>query len=377
MIYADHNATTRPLPEVVETIARVQAEVWANAGSVHGAGQRARAEVEAAREAVALAIGATDPQQIVFTSGGTEAAVAAILGAVPHPAGQVVTTAVEHPCVRGAVDRLAARGASVTVLAVDELGRLDPEDVVRAVRSKETSLVTVQWANHETGNLHPIAAVAAACREHGVPLHVDAVQALGKVEIGVGGVDLLTVSAHKVHGPKGVGALWLRPDLPFEPLLPGPQERGRRGGTQDVAAIAGFGVAARALVREGEERRGRLGRLGSRLEEGLVEAGALVNGDRDARVPGTVNVSFPGVPAELLVIALDLEGVAISAGAACSSGRQGASPVIGAMFGDRPDRVASAVRYSLGKDNADVEVDRIVEATRLCVGRLRGAGSKT
>lgn len=373
MIYADHAATTPPLPAVVEAMARVAREAWGNASSVHRVGQRARRAVEEGRAAIAAALGADDPRDLVLVSGGTEAVVTAIAGAVPRPAGaHLVTTAVEHPCAARAVDEMARRGAAVTVVPVDARGRLDPEAIVAALRP-ETRLVTLQWANHETGNLYPVEAIAEACRARGVLVHVDAVAAFGKVPVRAGLADLTSVSAHKVYGPQGAGALHVSRSVPLAPLLPGGQERGRRGGTEDVAAIVGFGVACRALVAEQGVREAHLAALGARLEAGLVELGGLVNGDPPNRVPGIVNVSFPGVAADVLVVALDLEGVAASAGAACSSGLAGRSPVLSAMWPADRERVASAVRFSLGKDNDDQQILAIVKAAAQVVSRLRAA----
>jgi cysteine desulfurase len=379
VIYADHAATTPPLPAVVDAMACAARETWGNASSVHRVGQRARRAVEEARAAIAAALGADDPRDLVLVSGGTEAVVTAINGAVPRPAGaHVVTTAVEHPSAAKAVDELARRGAAVTVVPVDERGRLDPGAIVAALRP-ETRLVTLQWANHETGNAYPIEAIAEVCRVRGVLVHADAVAAFGKVPVRAGVADLTSVSAHKVYGPQGAGALHLVRAAPFASLLPGGQERGRRGGTEDVAAIVGFGVACRALVAEEGARHAHLARLGARLEAGLVARGGLVNGDPSTRVPGVVNASFPGVPADLLVVALDLAGVAVSAGAACSSGLSGQSPVLTAMFpGDRA-RVASAVRFSLGKDNDDEQIETILKVTTEALWRLRAAppGART
>lgn len=373
MIYADHAATTAPLPEVIDAMANVAREAWGNASSVHRFGQRARRALEDARTAVAAMLGADDPRDLVLVSGGTEAVVTAIAGAVPQPAGaHVVTTAVEHPCARKAVERLAERGAAITVVPVDERGRLDPDRVLAALRP-ETRLVTLQWANHETGNLHPVEAIANACRARGVLVHADAVAAFGKVPVRAGVADLTSVSAHKVHGPLGAGALHVGRTVTLAPLLPGGQERGRRGGTEDVPAHVGFGVACRALAAEGEGRRAVLAARGARLEAGLVALGGLVNGDPGARVPGVVNVSFPGVAADLLVVALDLGGVAISAGAACSSGMPGPSPVLSAMWPSDPARVSGAVRFSIGKDNDDGQIDAILKVTTEALGRLRAA----
>jgi cysteine desulfurase len=376
VIYADHAATTPPSPAVVEAMARAARESWGNASSVHAAGRRARALVEDARAAVAAALGAEDPRDLVLTSGGTEAVVTAISGAVIEPAGaHVVATSVEHPAAARAVEALARRGAAVTIVRVDAQGRLDPAAVVAALRP-ETRLVTLQWANHETGVLHPVDAIARECRARGVLVHADAVAAFGKVVVQAGVADLTSVSAHKVYGPQGAGALHVARSVSLAPLFAGGQERGRRGGTEDVPAIAGFGVACRELVAEGvEARASRLAAMGARLEANLVDLGGCINGGEVARVPGVVNASFPGTAADLLVVAMDLGGVAISAGAACSSGRPGPSPVLSAMFPDDLARAASSVRFSLGSSNDDLQIDAILKVTREAVQRLRAAPS--
>ena len=352
MIYADHAATTAPRPEVVEAMARVARQAWGNPSSVHAVGQRARRALEEARGQIARALGAGDTREIVLCSGGTE-------GAVPQPAGShVVTTAVEHPCAQRAVETLAARGASVTVVGVDHLGRIDVDEVEAALRP-QTRLLTLQWANHETGHLHPVEAIARVCRARGVLLHADAVQAFGKVPVTAGVADLTSVSAHKAYGPPGAGALHVASGVSLAALLPGGQQRGRRGGTEALPAVAR-----------------RVAALEARLEAALVASGAVLNGDPTARVPGVVNLSFLGVAADLLVVALDLAGVAISAGAACSSGLPGRSPVLTALWPTDPERVGSAVRFSLGKDNDTDEVDQIVQVTTQAVERLRAASQR-
>jgi cysteine desulfurase len=394
-IYLDNNATTPLDPAVLEAMLPYFSADFGNPSSIHSFGQRARAAVEQAREAVAALIGARAPE-IVFTSGGTESDNAAIFGVVgsalpprndhphaetacgapPHEPVHIITTTIEHHAVLHTCRVLEQRGVSVTYLPVGRGGVLEPEDVRRALRP-ETVLISVMRANNETGALQPIQEIARIAAEAGVRLHTDAVQAAGKVPIDVRhlGVDLLSLSAHKFYGPKGVGALFVRKGLQIEPLLHGgPNERGRRAGTENVAGIVGLGKAAeRALANLGE-RTSQLSALRDRLERGLLERipGARVNGDTAQRTPNTSNLMFPGVDSESLVIALDLQGLACSAGAACSSGAVDPSHVLTAM-GLSSAEARASVRLSVGCTNTDADIAAALELIPAGVARVAAA----
>jgi cysteine desulfurase len=390
-IYFDHNATTPLLPEIRAAMTVALEQLWGNPSSIHSEGRRARAAVEAARQEVAALVGGL-PEEIVFTSGGTEGDNLAIRGlalaaAVPGRKGpstlpgtsrpHVVSSALEHPAVAGALTALEQAGMEVTRLPVDPGGLIAPEALERALRD-ETVLVTLGLANHEIGVVQPIAALAAMARARRVLFHTDAVQAAGRLPVDVGalGVDALTLSAHKLHGPKGVGAVWVRRGLLPAPLVAGGhQERERRGGTENVVGIVGFGEAcrrARAELAEGTAATS-LGELRDRLEARLLAIpGARVHGDRRQRVPGTTNVGFADAAGELVLINLDLEGVCVSTGAACTSGTLAPSPVLLALGLD-PIRAREAVRFSLGRGNTRAEVDHVAALLETIVARVRAA----
>jgi cysteine desulfurase len=373
--YFDHNATTPVAPEVLETLAECAGQVYGNASSIHHFGQMAKQRLEAARRQVARLIGA-HPAEIVFTSGGTEADNLAILGAarLAGTPGHVITTAIEHPAVLGACQALEREGYEVTRVPVSATGVADPDDVRRALRPS-TRLISAMHANNELGTLQPVAATSAVAREAGVPLHVDGVQALGKVPVDVNelGVDLYSMSGHKLHAPKGVGALYVRKGTRLAPIVfGGHHERDRRPGTENVPGIAAFGRAAELagarLVTDGE----RLARLRDRLEAAVLGRleGTGVNGARDGRVPNTGNLYFDAVDGEAMVIALDLRGFAVSTGSACSSGAVTPSHVLTAI-GLGADRARSSLRFSLGHDNTEEQVDALVEAIEASVAHLR------
>ncbi len=381
-IYLDSNATTRPAPEVVEAMLPLLRERFGNPSSLHGFGSRVRGEIDRARERVAALLGA-DPAEIVFTSGGTESIAGAIRGALAlgrrRGARRVVTTAVEHPAVRAAIALAVEAGdAEATVVPVDAGGALDLAALERALGpdGRDVALCSVMWANNETGILFPVAEVAALCRARSVPLHVDAVQAAGKVAIEArgAGLDLLSISGHKLHGPKGIGALYIRRGLGLPPLQPGGgQEGGRRGGTENVPGIAGLGVAcalaAEHLAAGGPER---IARLRDRLEARLLEScpGARRNGAADApRTGNTTSLRFPGVDGAGLVLELSREGVAASSGSACASGSLEPSPALLAM-GIGPEEARGALRLSLSRETTEDEVDRAAAAVAGAVRRL-------
>jgi cysteine desulfurase len=385
LIYLDHNATTPLRMEVRATMAEALG-VWGNPSSVHAVGRAARDAVERARREVAALVEAA-PEEIVFTSGGTEAnnlgvrglaraARAARREALAGRAPHVISSAVEHPSVQGALDELAADGFAVTRLPVGPGGELDPAQLGAALR-EETVLVTLATANHELGTLYPVGELAALARARGALFHTDAVQAVGKVPFGVGRghLDAVSLSAHKLHGPKGVGALYVRRGLDLHPLVAGGhQERERRAGTENVVGIVGFGVACALARQEWEESAVRVAALRDRLEERLLAIpGARVHG-RGRRVPGTVNVGFAGADGGLVLVGLDLEGICVSTGAACTSGSLAPSPVLLAL-GLAPERAREAVRFSVGRDNTPAEIDRAAEVTAQVVARVRAAAS--
>ena len=375
--YLDHNATTPLAPTVLETVTTVLRGQFGNASSVHMFGQMAKAQVDGARAAVADLIGAR-PQEIVFTSGGTEADNLAIRGAAeaagPGRKRHLIASAIEHEAVLKTLKALSRRGWTTTLLPVGESGIVAP-DALEAALTDETVLVSVMHANNEIGTVQPIAELAAMARRRGALFHTDAVQSAGKLPIAVDrlGVDLLSLSAHKLNGPKGVGALWVRRGVRLvASQTGGGQERNRRAGTENVPGIAGFGAAARNAAAALDGRPADVGALRDRLETGILDnvPGAVVNGDRGRRVSNTTNISFEGVEAESLLIALDLEGVAVSTGSACSSGTLEPSHVLRAM-GCSPHRTQSSIRFSLGLGNTAEQIDRVVEILPRVVGKLR------
>jgi cysteine desulfurase len=374
-IYLDHNATTPPAPQVVEVMTRLLGEEFGNASSVHFFGQRAKARLDEARAEVAALL-AADPSEVVFTSGGTESDNLALRGVAESvPARRhLVASAIEHEAVLTTVKALERRGWQVTRLPVGPDGLVDPESLREAV-TDETALVSVMHANNEIGTIQPVAALAEIAHARGALFHTDAVQSAGKIPVDVGalGVDLLTISAHKFHGPQGAGALWVRRGVRLvSTMTGGKQERNRRAGTENLPALAGMGVAAR-LAREKLGTEGpRLAQLRDRLEEGILECapGTAVNGRRHTRVPNTTNISFEGIEAESLLIALDLEGIAVSTGSACSSGTLEPSHVLRAM-GLGSHRAQNSIRFSLGTGTTDAQVDRVLAVLPGLVERLR------
>jgi len=373
-IYLDHNATTPLDPRVLDAMLPYLREAFGNPSSLHWFGQRARAAVEDARARVASLLGA-EPAELVFTASGSESDNMALRGAVAKARAarcRVVVTAVEHHAVLHCAKALGEEGGSVGIARVGEDGRLDLDDL-RAKLEDSATVASVMLANNETGVLQPVAEAARLAHERGALVHCDAVQAGGKAPLDVRAldVDLLTLSAHKLYGPKGIGCLYVRRGTPLAPLVRGgAQERNRRAGTENVAGIVGFGVAA-SLAREGlAAETERVGALRDRLEARLLEVlGARRNGSL-GRLANTANVSFDGVDAEALVIALDLEGVAASTGAACAAGGVEPSHVLKAM-GFPPERVQSSLRLSLGRTTTEAEVDRAADVIVAVVARQR------
>jgi cysteine desulfurase len=376
-IYLDHNATTPPAPPVVEAVTRAMRELVGNPSSVHAFGQDARAALETARAEVAALIGAS-PAELVFTAGGTEAINFALRGAAaalePSERREIVASSIEHEAVLNTGRALARRGWTLRLLPVDASGIVDPE-ALREIVSDRTALVSIMLANNEIGTVQPVAGLARIAHERGAIFHCDAVQGPGKIAVDVNDldVDLLSMSGHKFYGPKGTGALWIRRGTRLAPLLTGGrQERNRRAGTENLPGLVGLGVAA-ALARDGiaSDAR-RIGELRDRLERGVLERvpGSAVNGAREPRVPNTTNISFERVEAESLLIALDLEGIAVSTGSACSSGTLEPSHVLKAM-GLGPSRAQSSLRFSLGTSNTDGHVDRVLDVLPGAVDKLR------
>jgi cysteine desulfurase len=375
-IYFDHNATTPIAPEVLAAMLPYLTEEYGNASSIHAYGQNARGAVEQARSSVAALVGARSAD-IMFTSGGTESNNHAILGAVaaaPGKAKHVITSAIEHVAVLDPCRALAKSGIDLTVLPVDRDGLVNLEDLRAAIRP-ETVLITLMLANNEIGTIEPIEEIGKIAAEKGIVFHTDAVQAAGKIPIDVEklGVDLLSISAHKFSGPKGVGALYIRKGTQLGPLMyGGHSERDRRPGTEDVAAIAGMGKAAELALtgmrRESERIRG----LRDRLERGLLDRvpQSWVNGARAPRVPNTANLTFPFIEGESMVIALDLKGLACSTGAACSSGALEPSHVLMAL-GLAPEDARATLRLSLGHQTTDEEIDFALETIPPVIERLR------
>jgi cysteine desulfurase len=381
-VYFDYNATTPPAPEVADAVARVTRDVYGNASSVHRFGQQAKALLDEARSAIAALING-DPSEIVFTSGGTESDNFAIRGAAEAlEAGgrrELVVSAIEHEAVLNTVKALARGGWAVRHIPVDHSGCVGA-DRARELLSASTALVSVMHANNEIGTVQPIAALAEGAHAHGALMHTDAVQSVGKIPVDVRalGVDLLSLSAHKFNGPKGAGALWIRRGTRMLPILTGGKhERNRRAGTENVAAIAGMGVAAQLAKQKLDTEARRVARLRDRLESGILAgvSGTIVNGAAEPRVPNTTNISFDRVEAESLLIALDLEGVAVSTGSACSSGTLEPSHVLRAM-GLSAHRTQNSLRFSLGMFSTEEEVDYVVSVLPRLVDKLRGLTQK-
>ena len=382
-VYFDYNATTPWAPEVIEAVGVACRDIFGNASSVHHFGQQAKAAIDDARSAIAALLNG-DPSEIVFTSGGTESDNFAIRGAAEalEATGRrhLIATAIEHEAVLNTFKALARRGWKTTLVPVDHSGIVAPERVREAI-SRETALVSVMHANNEIGTIQPIAAIAAIAHEHGALMHTDAVQSTAKIPVDVRalGVDLLSLSAHKFNGPKGAGVLWIKRGTRMLPILTGGKhERNRRAGTENVPAIVGLGVAARLAAQKLAPEAARLAALRDRLEEGIVASvpGTAINGDLRGRVPNTTNISFDRVEAESLLIALDLEGIAVSTGSACSSGTLEPSHVLRAM-GFSAHRTQNSLRFSLGQFSTDAEVQQVLNVLPRLVEKLRGLTKST
>jgi len=374
-VYLDHHAATPVDPRVRAALAALDEAVWANPSSVHAEGRRSRQSLEAAREQVGRAI-AAQPADVVLTSGGTEAcnlAIAGVLRGEPGPC-HVVTSPIEHPAVAEPIAELEQHGAiQVTRLAVSPSEPPAPEALRAALRS-DTRLCALQWVNHETGSIFPIAAYAEICRAAGVPLFVDATQGFGKLPLSVldMNADLVALASHKIGGTAGAGALWVRRGLSLHSvLLGGGQERGRRAGTPDVRSAIAFGIAS-TLVPERLAAQPRIAALRDQLEAELSALGAEPNAAQGTRVATVTNVWWPGRRADALVAALDIEGLAISAGAACSSGKSEPSPVLRAFYPADPAKAQESIRFSFGSETDENMCKIAVDYCRVVLSRRTG-----
>jgi len=372
-VYFDNNATTPVLPEVLDIMRPYFFEHFGNASSIHHHGQETRAAVERARESVAKLLGCR-PAEVVFTSGGTEADNLAIFG-LARPGDHVITSTVEHHAVLNSSKHLEEEGSDVTFLPVDGAGLVNPDDLRRALRPN-TKLVSIMFANNETGVIQPVTEIGRICAEAEVYFHTDAVQAASKIPIRVKdiGCDLLSISGHKMHAPQGVGALYVRKGTTLAAMLyGGSHERSRRAGTENVAGIVGLGKAAEVAMKGFETSADKqTAALRDRLEQTILDQvdSAGVNGQGAPRVPNTTNIYFDYIEGEALVIALDLKGLAVSTGAACSSGTIEPSHVLTAM-GLRSDRARSSIRFSLGKQNTAEEIEFASQLIKAGAERLR------
>jgi cysteine desulfurase len=375
-IYFDHNATTPVDAEVLTAMLPYFSTEFGNASSIHSFGQGTRGAVERARIAVAALIGA-QASEIAFTSGGTESdnlAIFGIAGGESSTRRHIITTQIEHSAALHSCEALAKRGIDVTFVPVNRAGVVDPAEVRRALRP-ETVLITIMHANNEIGTLQPLEEIGRIAKEVDVWFHADAVQSAGKIPLDVNalGVDLLSISAHKIYGPKGVGALYVRSGTPMEPLMfGGSHERDRRPGTENVPGIVGMGRAAELALEKLSEDSARISRLRDKFEKGVLAAvsGARVNGADAARVPNTSNIMFPDISSESLLIALDMKGLACSSGSACSSGAVKPSHVLTAI-GLAAAEARSSLRFSLGRHTTEADVDLVLAMIPQEVARLR------
>lgn len=376
MIYADNAATTKTSAAAQKAMLDAMERFWGNPSSLHSPGQQAKEALQSARESVAKAIGA-QPREIFFTSGGSEADNQAIVSAAKTGARKgkkhLITTAIEHHAVLHTIDQLSKEGFEVTLIGMDESGIVKAEDVAAAIR-EDTALVSVMFANNEIGTIQPIAEIGALCREKAVPFHVDAVQAAGHLPIDVNAqnIDMLSLSGHKFHGPRGVGALYVRRGIPLLTFIHGgAQESGRRAGTENLPAIMGMAAALEDSVAHMEENDAHAAKLRDALIEGLSKIPhSALNGDRVRRLPGNVNFCFEGIEGESLLLLLDDKGIAASSGSACTSGSLDPSHVLLAI--GRPHEVAhGSLRLTLDRDNTMEDVENIVKATTEVVNYLR------
>ena len=375
LTYLDSNATTKPAPEVVAAMAECLSETWGNPSSAHRFGQEAKRKIDEARERVAALVNVT-PREITFLSGGTEATNMAIRGLLlgRTPRRKIITSKVEHSATKESCGQYAREGYEIVEVAVTPTGQLDFDAFLAALDDK-TALVTMMWANNETGTLFPMERIAAVCKERKVPLHVDLTQCLGKVKVDLATLpcDAATSAAHKFHGPKGVGAIYVRKGLRLRNLvLGGPQESNKRGGTENVPGIVGMGVAAKlAKAFVDADGMAKVGQLRDRLEANILEriGDTRVNGDRQSRLPNTTNISFKSLASEPILLLLSEQGICASAGSACSSGSLEPSHVIRAMGIE--DVWTGAIRFSLSRFTTEAEIDRCLAILPGVIEKLR------
>jgi cysteine desulfurase len=380
-IYLDHNATTPLDPRVFKAMRPYMTGAFGNASSPHSYGRLARRTLDESREIIANAIGCR-PEEIVFTSGGTEADNLALRGiayGTGKRKGHVITSSIEHHAVLRTCAALEKEGFSATYLPVDSQGIVDPHEVNKSIR-EDTILISVMFANNETGVIQPVAELGRIAREHGIPFHCDAVQAVGKQEINVEelSVDLLTLSSHKIYGPQGTGALYVRDGIGLAPMITGGHhERGLRAGTENIAAIVGFARAVKIAIDEIDTYRNMVKSLRNKLEQGLLHAldGVAIHGAQGARLPHTSCIGFASVEAESILLHLDLKGIAASSGSACTTGDPEPSHVLTAM-GVPPELAQGSIRISFGRENTEEEVNYTVSALGDAVQHLRGISSQ-
>ncbi len=377
VVYVDNNATSMVAPEVFKAMQPFLTEEYGNPSSMHTFGGKIHRNIEAARESVARLIGANEPSEIIFTSCGTESDNAAIIGTLrSYPEKKhIITTKVEHQAVLGLCKYLETVGYSVTYLSVDSEGMLDLNELKSSI-DDNTAIISIMYANNETGVIFPIEEIAEIARTREIVFHTDAVQATGKIPFKLTElpVDYLSLSGHKLHAPKGVGALYVRKGTKFTPfLIGGHQEHGRRAGTENVASIVGLGVACELAMRAVKEENTRIKELRDRLESAIIKkiSNARVNGSLDKRLPNTTNIGFEFVEGEAILLMLDEKGIAASSGSACTSGSLTPSHVLRAM-GIPFTFIQGSIRFSLSRYNTDKDIDHIIEHLPRIIERLRG-----
>ena len=378
-IYLDHNATTPVHPEVVEAMLPFMTDQFGNGSSIHTYGREARNAVDDAREQVAALINAKSPSEIVFTSTGTEADNHAIKGIAELQQGRnrgnhIITSSIEHHAVLHTCQHLEKRGFEVTYLPVDRYGQIQLDELREAIRDT-TILISIMHANNETGTIQPMEEICQTAQAHRIPVHTDAVQSVGKLPVDVQalGVSMLSISAHKIYGPKGIGALYLRRGTRLENLLHGgSHERNRRAGSENVPSIVGLGKAAAFAKKDRETNVSHLKKLTGKLRQGLHERVNYIheNSNPENSLPGTLNISFEYIEGESLILRLDMEGICVSTGSACTSGSMEPSHVLAAL-GLPPQLAQGTVRFSLGKDNTETEIDEVIEKVPIIVEQMR------
>jgi cysteine desulfurase len=376
-VYLDNNATTRMREEVLDAMLPYYKDIYGNASSIHQFGRTARHAIDEARASVALLLGVSSPEEVIFTSGGTEAdnyAIKGIVHALKAKGNHIITSSIEHHAVLNTCKFLEKEGCQVTYLPVDKDGFVDIEALKKAITDK-TVLISIMYANNEVGTIEPIEAIGTFAKSKGIYFHTDAVQAVGKVpfETRLMNIDLLSMSAHKIYGPKGIGALYIRKGTRITPMmLGGHHEMGKRAGTENVAGIVGLGKAAELARKELAEESRKLTELRDYLYKGIISRikEVTLNGPVDKRLPNTLNVRFKYLEGESIILNLDMEGIAVSTGSACTSGSLEPSHVLTAMGVDPADTQGS-IRFSLGRDNTKADMDYVLEVLPPIISRLR------